>query len=762
MAVNNINIKHVKNLLKERYDLEGELTPLVGYEDINFKLIDNTGRKLVVKLSKIAQQDLLEFQNAVLDEINHLVPLNIFPSFFPDMEGSKLVRVQVENLDYILRVLPWLEGDLLSESTRSELLYFNLGSVLGELDKVLYDSKIWYKRKEDYEWDLQFALLSAPNLDLIKNPGDRRIATYFLQQFEYLVRPQLPNLRKGVIHSDANDNNILVKGDNISGLIDFGDAVYSPIINELAIAISYCLMVEEDLIKSTIAIVRGFHSKFPLEEIEIDLLYYLIAARLTVGVCQAAYSENKYPGDKYLLISQKSAWDLLYRWVELNPIYFTDSIKDALGFQKSNDSISRFINIREKYLNPSLSVSYNTPIKMEKAAFQYMYSADGTTYLDCVNNICHVGHAHPAVVAAASKQMAILNTNTRYYYDTLNSYAEKLASRFPDPLEVVFLVNSGSEAGDLAQRIARTVTGNKATVVVEHAYHGNTLAGIEVSPYKHDGKGGAGRTDHIYCLDIPDGYRGEFKYDYTDAGIQYAKQIDGVLKKGAPIAAFYCESIIGCGGQVTLPEGYFEYIYKKTRAVGGLCIADEVQVGFGRVGESFWGFQLQSVVPDIVVIGKPMGNGHPLAAVVTTREIADAFNSGMEYFSSFGGNPVSCAIGEAVLDVIESEGLQENALETGNYFKNGLNELARKYPLIGDVRGYGLFLGVEMVEDPDNLMPATAKANQIVESMKEAGILLSTDGPFNNVIKIKPPMTFTKSNVDRVINQLDTTIKSIK
>ena len=362
--------------------------------------------------------------------------------------------------------------------------------------------------------------------------------------------------------------------------------------------------------------------------------------------------------------------------------------------------------------------------------------------------------------------MALMNTNTRYIFDTLLEYSDRLAAKFPDGLDTIFFVNSGSEAGDLAQRIARTVTGQRNTVVVDHAYHGNTIAGIEVSPYKYEGKGGPGKADHIYKLEIPDGFRGKYRYDDPDAGMKYAREVDMILKdrqsKSEGIAAFYCESIIGCGGQVVLPEGYLNYVYQKIREKGGLCIADEVQVGFGRVGEQFWGFELQQVVPDIVVLGKPMGNGHPMAAVITTKAIAEQFNNGMEFFSSFGGNPVSCAIGLEVLNVIEEEGLQQHAFETGAYFKDSLLALMSTYELIGDVRGYGLFLGIEFIEDRSTLTPATVKTKAIVEDMKNRGIMLSTDGPYNNVIKIKPPLVFNRRNVDRVVSTLDEVLNRIE
>jgi 4-aminobutyrate aminotransferase-like enzyme len=399
---------------------------------------------------------------------------------------------------------------------------------------------------------------------------------------------------------------------------------------------------------------------------------------------------------------------------------------------------------------------------MMKAAFQYMYDDKGNTYLDCVNNICHVGHCHPRVVEAGQRQMANLNTNTRYLYDSLNEYAENLCATFPDELKKIFFVNSGSAATDLALRLARKHTRQDQVIVVDHAYHGNVTSAIEVSPYKFDGRGGDGCVATTHKVAIPDTYRGNFRETDENPGQKYAEEVDRVLKnihqKGENVAAFICESIIGCGGQIMLPEGYLEEVYQKVRKHGGVCIADEVQVGFGRVGSSFWGFEMQHVIPDIVILGKPMGNGHPLAAVVTTEQIARSFEDGMEFFSSFGGNPVSCAIGQAVLDVIHQEKLQHNAMIIGDKLIAGLHDLKSKNPIIGDIRGSGLFLGIEFVLDPMTREPAPQATKTIVEEMKKRKILLSTDGPFHNVIKFKPPMVFSPENADHFLTNLESVL----
>jgi len=302
-------------------------------------------------------------------------------------------------------------------------------------------------------------------------------------------------------------------------------------------------------------------------------------------------------------------------------------------------------------------------------------------------------------------------------------------------------------------------------IVIENAYHGHTQSLIDISPYKHDAEGGKGAPPTTHKVTMPDLYRGVYKAADPAAGEKYAAEVAEVIRKlegaGKKPAGFIGEPLLGCGGQIVLPDGYFQAVYEAVRSAGGVCLADEVQVGFGRVGTHMWGFETQGVVPDIVTMGKPMGNGHPLAAVVTTPEIAAAFDNGMEYFNTFGGNPVSCAVGLAVLEVIQKETLQAKALEVGNAFTEGLRELQEKYVLIGDVRGSGLFIGVELVKDRETLEPATADAHVIIQKMKEQGILLSTDGPFENVIKIKPPLVFTKENADEVVTTLDEVLSNL-
>jgi 4-aminobutyrate aminotransferase-like enzyme len=414
---------------------------------------------------------------------------------------------------------------------------------------------------------------------------------------------------------------------------------------------------------------------------------------------------------------------------------------------------------RRTVLSPSLSLSYRNPLHIVRGNGAWLYDTTGRGHVDAVNNVCHVGHSHPHVVHAISAQASRLNTNTRYLHPTIVDYAERLAALFPDPLEVVFLVNSGSEANELALRIARTATARHDVVALDWGYHGNTNDLVEISPYKFLRKGGTGRPPHTHVAELPDPYRGRFRSYDLEHGRGYAASVATALEaataRGRGAAAFIAESISGCGGQVVFPEGYLAAAYEHARGSGAVCIADEVQVGFGRVGDAMWAFELQGVVPDIVTLGKPMGNGHPVGAVVTTRVLADAFANGMEFFSTFGGNPVSAAAASAVLDVMEIEGLQQRAVHTGAHLVSRLRELQVRHPAIGDVRGHGLFLGVDLVTDPDLRTPDPLLAADVVNRMRDRGVLVSSDGPADNVLKLKPPLAFGIDEADILCDELD-------
>jgi len=414
---------------------------------------------------------------------------------------------------------------------------------------------------------------------------------------------------------------------------------------------------------------------------------------------------------------------------------------------------------RRRLLGPSLSVAYRQPIHVVRGIGAYLYDEVGRAYLDCVNNVAHVGHEHPRVVRAARDQMGVLNTNTRYLHEAVLRYAERLTALMPEPLSVCFFVNSGSEANELALRLARAHTGGRGVVVLDGAYHGNTQGLIDVSPYKFDGPGGEGAPSWVRVAPTPDEYRGLYRSEDPHRAERYAAHVAeacaDLAASDVGLAAFLAESVLSCAGQIEPPPGFLSAAYARARAAGAVCIADEVQIGFGRLGEAFWGFELQGATPDIVTLGKPIGNGHPMGAVVTTRAIAESFATGMEFFSTFGGNPVSAVTGLAVLDVIEDEGLREHAAHVGEDLRAGLAALAARHPLVGDVRGRGLFLGVELVRDRDARTPAPEVTRYVVERARARRVLLSSDGPDHNVLKIKPPLCLSSADARRLVEVLD-------
>jgi 4-aminobutyrate aminotransferase-like enzyme/Ser/Thr protein kinase RdoA (MazF antagonist) len=414
---------------------------------------------------------------------------------------------------------------------------------------------------------------------------------------------------------------------------------------------------------------------------------------------------------------------------------------------------------RKQLLGSNLSISYDHPLKIVRGWRQFLYDETGRAYLDAYNNVPLVGHSHPRVVAAVQQQIALLNTNTRYLHDNILGYAERLTTLLASPLKVCYFLNSGSEANELAIRLARAHTGREDLIVLEHAYHGHTNTLIDISPYKFNGPGGRGRKPWVHVAPIPDDYRGPHRRGEPNLGCKYASYVAAILKRlenqGRAVAAYIAETLPSVAGQIVFPPEYLPEVYKHVRAAGGVCIADEVQVGFARLGTHFWGFETRSVVPDIVVLGKPIANGFPLAAVVTTPEIAASFNNGMEFFSTFGGNPVACAAALAVLDVLRDENLQQNALTVGSRWISQLRQLQKDHALIGDVRGSGLFLGLDLVKDHTTRAPATRQASYIVNRLRECGILAGTDGPHHNVIKLRPPLIFSHSDADLFTSTLD-------
>ncbi len=414
---------------------------------------------------------------------------------------------------------------------------------------------------------------------------------------------------------------------------------------------------------------------------------------------------------------------------------------------------------RVAHFGPNLSTSYRTPIVAVRGWRHYLFDSMARTYLDAYNNVPHVGHAHPRLTAVVADQMRLINTNTRYLHPARTAYAEALTARMPEGLDTCFLLNSASEANELALRLARAHTGSKQVITVDAGYHGHTISAVDISAYKFNGPGGEGPPDWVEVVPVADPYRGPHRGQGRATGRAYAAYIDAAIdriqSRGDSLGAFICEPFPSVGGQIVPPDHYLAAVYERVRRAGGVCIADEVQTGLGRLGRYFWGFEQQGAHPDVVVLGKPLGNGYPLAAVITTRDIAHSFANGMEFFSTFGGSTLACAVGHELLRIIDDEQLPENAAATGDYLLAELRRLADRHPLIGDVRGLGLFIGVDLVIDRESRTPASAAARYVVERLRAHRILIGRDGPEANVLKIRPPMTFGRDDADLLLSTLD-------
>ncbi|TPG36120.1 aminotransferase [Mycobacterium hodleri] len=408
-----------------------------------------------------------------------------------------------------------------------------------------------------------------------------------------------------------------------------------------------------------------------------------------------------------------------------------------------------FARVQEHY--------YANPPQIERGKRHYLMSTAGRVYLDMVNNVTVLGHAHPRIADAAARQLRRLNTNSRFNYEAVVEFSERLAATLPVPLDTVFLVNSGSEASDLALRLAIAVSGHRDVIAVGEAYHGWTYATDAVSTSTADNPNAlTTRPDWIHTVESPNSFRGTYRGDDAARyGPDAVAKVSELVAAGRPPAGFICESVYGNAGGMALPDGYLRQVYAAVREAGGFAVADEVQVGYGRLGEWFWGFDQQQVVPDIVSIAKSTGNGYPLGAVITSRAIAEAFSSQGYFFSSTGGSPLSCAIGLTVLDTLRDEDLQGNALRVGGHLKAQLMALRDKHPIIGTVHGMGLYLGVEMIRDQHTLEPATEETAAICNRMLELGVIIQPTGDRQNILKTKPPLCLDVAGADFYVATLD-------
>ena len=752
--------------LKEFYAIDGEVAALPGELDLNYDVRAGGARYVFKAMRPDCDPAFIDMQIQAMRRVASSGLAGIAPAVIPTKDGEDCFILKNKNGETRRAwMISFLPGALMAEtSPYTAGLAENIGETLARLDHALEGfSHPLLDRPQ--KWDLQQAGWISNHIDAVDDPAHRKHIGKVAARYADDLAPRLSHLPKTPIHNDANDMNILVRNNDrksVSGIIDFGDMTRAPRICEVAIALAYAMMGDGDGLARAKALVSGYNSVSALSENECALILPLVETRLAVSVTNAAIQRRENPQNEYLSISEAPAWRLLeslQTWSEKTAFEtFTDACagKPTDGGKAASGRGS--LAARRAAASPhNQKLSYHWPLHLVRGEGHFLYDSSGAQYLDAYNNVPHVGHANPHVVEAVRRQMSLLNTNTRYLQDMHVDYAERMIALLPDPLTKIVFLNSASEANELALRLARAVTGARDMVVMDHGYHGGTTGAMDISPYKFNHPDGAGGPpDWVHIVPQPDVFRG--RHRGADAGARYIDDARTVFSRlqndNRKIAGFICECLPSVGGQIVLPDGYLNALYAMTREAGGVAIADDVQTGLGRLGDFFWGFDQQSAIPDVAVFGKPLGNGFPLAAVAMTDEIAAAFAQGPEFFSTFGGSSAACAAGNAVLDVLETNDMPAKAKKTGAALHEELTALAERFPLVGDVRGFGFFIGVDLVDDRDARTPATAQAAYVKNRMREECILIGVEGPAENVLKIRPPMTFDDAASERLIATL--------
>ena len=759
------------------FGIQGSAHPLSSERDQNFRLREGDGREWVLKIANPAEDPaILDMQTQALLHIARVDPELAIPRIKTTPDDA--LFHQIDGLDgrrFIARVLSFLPGQLLEDATPQPALGRNVGAMTARLARALRGF-FHPAARHELLWDLTQAPALRTRTHHIGDPGHRRLVEEVLDHFDAEVLPKLRKLRAQIIHNDISCLNTLVDGDRVTGVLDFGDLIHAPMVADIAVPISELIVESTDPIATAAEITAGYHAVTALEDDELALVFDLVSTRSAMHVAIGNWRVGGHPENSdYImsgvqehgaLLEQMQEWGTGRMYAGLRracSMPISVAVPDFARRPSDEENLQPMLERRRQRLGPGLDLSYDRPLHVVRGEGVWLIDATGRSFLDAYNNVPHVGHCHPTVVQALAQQAATLNTNTRYLYESAIEYAERLIATMPADLSVCMFVCSGSEANDLAWRLAKAHTGNTGAIVIEDAYHGTTDAVHELSPAEQ----GEGRplAEHVAAVPAPDGYRGKFRKDDPQYADRYATCIDEAVAsldaRGFAPAAFYLDLILSSSGIFVPPPGYLSAAFEKVRAAGGLCVADEVQSGFGRTGEHFWGFSAHGVVPDIVTLGKPIGNGYSMAAVVTRPEIVASLIEESEFFSTTGGNPVACRVGLAVLDVLEREGLQERAARVGTQLRSQIGDLAGRHLLIGEVRGAGLFIGVDLVRDRSTLEPAADEAAAIVNRMRDLGVLVGIDGPHANVLKIRPPLVFDEDHALQLTDALDQALQKI-
>jgi 4-aminobutyrate aminotransferase-like enzyme len=750
---------------REHWGVTGEFTPLEGERDQNHRVTTADGTSFVLKVSAAGESEgAVDFQIAALRHLERSAPELPVPRVIASKAGNdREWIVAVDGTRHMLRLLSWLPGVPVSQG--APLKVNVLRNIAAFQARLAHGLRGYFHphARHFVAWDLQRALLLDPGVQAWVADDAKALLADFNARVRRDVLPRLPGLRAQVVHSDGHADNLLraaADSDEIAGIIDFGDMVHAPLVQDLAVTLGSFARHGEMSLDNAVAQVESWNAVLPLMDDELEILHDLTLLRLATALALYDFrihaTQEPAPG---LAQERPDIVRALSRFLAFDRAEVHERYRAAcgrVGRAPAGVDIEELRGRRARALGPSYRLFYDRPVHLVRGEGIWLWDAEGHRYLDCYNNVASVGHCHPHVVGALSRQAATLNTHTRYLHDNVVRYAERLAATFPADLSVCYFVCTGTEANDLAIRIARVVSGHEGVIVSDDSYHGNSnvVGAASTATYPKSEQPG-----WLATVPPPNGFRGEYRYGTPDIGLKYAAKIDAAIaqleKRGQGSAAWLCDVIFDSNGTILPPAGYLEYTARAIRAAGGLFIADEVQSGFYRTGERMWAFSYSRAVPDIVTLGKPIGDGHPLGAVITTPAIAAKFAGRGSYFNTFGGNPVSAAVGLAVLDVLEREGVQQNVIAAGKVLEPGLAALAAKYPLVADVRGKGLFWGLEIVRDHATRAPAVAEADRIMNLLREDGFLLGRTGAFDNVVKIRPPLVFTPDNARMLLEGLD-------
>lgn len=750
------DLAEAEQVARDLYGLELTVERLSGERDRNFLGRTSSGQHYVLKIIDAAAEPLAaECQVRVLRHLTEQDPALAVPLAYATLDGRDLGAI---NRGSVLSscLLSYLPGRPLAGIAAGERLLENMGRVIARLDHAL-QGFFHPALAQHLAWDVRRLPQLRDACQHIEAGDLRRLVERVIAVIQERL-PRLRALRSQAIHGDCHGGNVLIGANGeVCGIVDFGDMIHAPVIFEPAVAMSELLT--EGVVADPAALsplLEGYGGVWSLDVAEVDLVYDLITARhATTIVLHAWRTEHDPAGALVLDQAARRAAASLDGLLRQGPTALTRDWHRAAGTAAAGAAASAGVTIdlarRHRLLGAGAELFYDQPLHIVRGAGVWLYDAAGRAYLDGYNNVAHLGHCHPDVVRAISRQTALLATHTRYLHESILRYAERLLAGCPPHLDTCIFVNSGSEANDVAWRMAKLATGHGGAVIIAHAYHGVTEAVAALTP-----GAGESRDPRVVTLSPPAGISAG---DVMTAAQQRAAAADveralhELAARGLAPGAFFIDTAMTSSGIYDPPLEWAELVTSNIRAAGGLIVADEVQYGLGRSGSHFWGFERRGIVPDIVTLGKPLGNGYPLGAVIANRGMIEAFQRKFGFFSTFGGNPVAAAAGLAVLEVIERERLRENAATTGAYLKAGLERLAAAHPGLGAVRGSGLLLGLEV--RGENVAAAKRRTRKIVNALAaESRILIGSEGPAGNILKIRPPLAFRPDHADLMIEAI--------